>query len=107
MHCCALHVMQSLLAPPSEVTCTCSPVGYILGQYDVDRNADTCELAASSFPETAGSLWFCARLLLKFVTKSQKNQKAVAVHPALEPLLRDVLPAVATVEQQLWIVEIL
>lgn len=63
--------------------------------------------AGSRFSETASCLWFCARLLLMFVTKCVKNQQVVATHPLIEPLLRDVLPFAATVEQQLLIVEIL
>lgn len=71
----------------------------------VHGNMHAC--AGLSFPETAGCLYLCARLLLKFVTKCELNQRAVASSDWMQSFLRDVLPGAATVEQQQLFVEIL
>lgn len=63
--------------------------------------------AGSNFSESAGCLEFCFQLLLALVTKCQKNQHALAIHPSLEALLRDVLPGAATVQAQTQFLEIL
>jgi hypothetical protein len=56
---------------------------------------------------TAGSLRFCAHLLLQFVTKCPTNQQALCRHALLEFMLRDMLPRSVTVDLQMLVVEIL